>query len=129
MMAFLFSASHTSKAILALSIGLTRKSVGVRVGVESEATMRKNLKTLIGEALAVCDEILAAQAALVADLDADSSSMLDPWAWLRWASGTDADDHDHGFKALCDSCDTEASVLIRDQLLLPKVAKLRAMMA
>ncbi len=65
--------------------------------------MRKNLKTLIGEALAVCDEILAAQAALVADLDADSSSMLDPWAWLRWASSTDAGDHDHGFKALCDS--------------------------
>ena len=87
--------------------------------------MRKNLKTIIGEVLVVCDEILAAQA----DLDADSSSMLDPWAWLRWASGTDADDHDHGFKALCDSCDTEASALIRDQLLLPKVAKLRAMMA
>ena len=88
--------------------------------------MRKNLKTLIGEALAVCDEILAAQAALVADLDADSSSMLDPWAWLRWASGTDADDH--GFQMLCDSCDTEASVLIRDQLLLPKVAKLRTLL-
>lgn len=91
--------------------------------------MRKNLKTLIGEALMVCDEILVAQAALVADLDADSSSMLDPWAWLRWASGTDADDNDHGFKALCDSCDTKASALIRDQLLLPKVVKLRAMMA
>jgi len=90
--------------------------------------MKKNLKTLIGEALAVCDEILVVQAALVADLDADSSSMLDPWAWLRWASGTDADDHDHGFSKLCDSCDTEASALIRDQLLLPKVAKLRALL-
>ena len=64
----------------------------------------------------------------VADLDADSSSMLDPWAWLRWASGTDADDHDHGFSKLCDSCDTEASALIRDQLLLPKVARLRMLL-
>lgn len=90
--------------------------------------MKKNLKTLIGEALEVCNEILATQAALVVDLDADSSSMLDPWAWLRWASGTDTDDHDHGYSKLLDSCDTEASALIRDQLLLPKVARLRMLL-
>ncbi len=89
--------------------------------------MKKTMKTLISEALAVCDEILDAEAALM-ELSATGTAMDDAWAWLRWASGTDTDGDDHGFKSLCESCDTKASALIRDQLLLPKVAKLRTLL-
>lgn len=80
------------------------------------------LGKLIEEALKLCNDIVEAEEAL-GNLGVRGSSCSESVDWLRWAM--DQSEGDTGVKEMCDACDTEAAMLIRDQLFLPRVQKLR----
>ena len=81
-----------------------------------------SLGKLIEEALKLCEGIVEAEEAL-GDLGVRGSSCHEPVDWLRWVIDTSGGDT--SVKEMCDACDTEATKLIRDQLFLPRVQKLR----
>ncbi len=84
------------------------------------------LGKLIQHALNLCDGIVEAQEAL-GSLGVRESRFHEPLDWLRW--GIDPGE-DSSVKDMCDTCDgTEATKLIRDQLFLPRVQKLRDLLS
>lgn len=85
-----------------------------------------SLGKLIKEALKLCEGIVEAEEVLV-DLGIRGSQCHEPVDWLRWVIDPGKDS---SVKDMCDACgSTEATKLIRDQLFLPQVKKLRDLLS